>query len=61
MRVYVDRGYPGAQKMYEEVEVLEPIRRKPGKKLPALGCVLLRYTCPIARHIDLRIAGPPSV
>ena len=36
MRVYVDRGYPGAQKMYEEVEVLAPIRRKPGKKLSAL-------------------------
>ena len=29
-------GYPGAQKMYEEVEVMEPIRRKPGKKLSAL-------------------------
>ena len=25
------------------------------------GCVLQGYTCPIARHIDLRIAGPPSV
>ena len=36
VRVYVDRGYPGAQKMYEEVEVLAPIRRKPGKKLSAL-------------------------
>ena len=32
-RAYVDRDYPGAQKMYEEVEVLAPIRRKPGKKL----------------------------
>ena len=42
VRVYVDRGYPGAQKMYEEAEVLEPIRWKPGKKLSALesstGC-----------------------
>ena len=36
VRVYVDRGYPRAQKMYEEVEVLEPIRRKLGKKLSAL-------------------------
>ena len=36
VRIYVDRGYPGAQKMYEEVEVLAPIRRKPGKKLSAL-------------------------
>ena len=36
VRVYTDRGYPGAQKMYEEVEVMEPIRRKPGKKLSAL-------------------------
>ncbi len=36
VRVYADRGYPGAQKMYEEVEVMEPIRRKPGKKLSAL-------------------------
>ena len=33
VRIYVDRGYPGAQKMYEGVEVLVPIRRKPGKKL----------------------------
>ena len=33
MRAYVDRGYPGAQKMYEGVEVLAPIRKKPGKKL----------------------------
>ena len=31
--VYTDMGYPGAQKMYEEVEVLAPIRRKPRKKL----------------------------
>ena len=36
VRVYMDRGYPGAQKMYEAVEVLAPIRRKPGKKLSAL-------------------------
>ena len=36
VRVYMDRGYPGAQKMYEEAEVMEPIRRKPGKKLSAL-------------------------
>ena len=36
VRIYVDRGYPGAQKMYEVVEVLAPIRRKPGKKLSAL-------------------------
>ena len=33
VRVYTDRGYSGAQKMYEEVEVLAPIRRKPGKKI----------------------------
>ena len=33
VRAYVDRGYPGAQKMYEGVEVLAPIRKKPGKKL----------------------------
>ena len=33
VRVYVDRGYPGAQKMCEEVEALAPIRRKPGKKI----------------------------
>ena len=33
VRAYMDRGYPGAQKMYEGVEVLEPIRQKPGKKL----------------------------
>ena len=32
VRVYVDRGCPGAQKVYEEVEVLAPIRWKPGKK-----------------------------
>ena len=36
VRAYMDRGYPGAQKMYKEVEVLAPIRRKPGKKLSAL-------------------------
>ena len=36
VRVYMDEGHPGAQKMYEEVEVLAPIRRKPGKKLSAL-------------------------
>ena len=35
-RAYMDRGYPGAQKMHEEVEVLAPIRRKPGKNLSAL-------------------------
>ena len=33
VRVYVGRGYPRAQMMYEEVEVLAPISRKPGKKL----------------------------
>ena len=33
VRVYTDRDYPRAQKMYEEVEVLAPIRRKPGKKI----------------------------
>ena len=33
VRAYVDRGYLRAQEMYEEVEVLAPIRRKPGKKL----------------------------
>ena len=33
VRAYVDRGYPGAQKMYEGVEMLAPIRKKPGKKL----------------------------
>ena len=31
VQVYVDMSYPGAQKMYEEVEVLTPIRQKPGK------------------------------
>ena len=36
MRVYVDRGYPGAQKMHEGVGVLAPIRRKLGKKPSAL-------------------------
>ena len=36
VRVYTDRGYPGTQKMYEEVEVPAPIRRKLGKKLLAL-------------------------
>ena len=36
VRVYMDRGYPGTQKMYEEVEVLAPIRWKPGKKPSAL-------------------------
>ena len=36
VRIYVDRGYPGAQKMYEEVEVLAPIRWKPRKKILAL-------------------------
>ena len=36
VRTYVDRGYPGAQKMYEAVEVLAPIRWKPRKKLSAL-------------------------
>ena len=25
-----------------------------------IGCVLQGYVCPVARHIDLRIAGPPS-
>ena len=33
VQIYVDRGYPGAQKMHEEVEVLAQIRWKPGKKL----------------------------
>ena len=37
VRIYVDKGYPGAQKMYEDVEVLEPIRRKPGKKLSEIA------------------------
>ena len=32
MRAYVDRGYLGVQKMYEEVEVLSLISRKPGKE-----------------------------
>ena len=36
VRVYTDGGYSMAQKMYEEVEVMEPIRRKPGKKLSTL-------------------------
>ena len=33
MRAYVNKGHPGAQEMYEDGEVLAPIRRKPGKKL----------------------------
>ena len=36
VRVYMDGGYLGAQKMYDKVEVLAPIRRKFGKKLSAL-------------------------
>ena len=36
VRVYMDRGYPGAQEMYEEMEALALIRWKPGKKLSAL-------------------------
>ena len=31
--VYVDRGYPRAQEMYEDMGVVAAIRRKPGKKL----------------------------
>ena len=43
VRVYMDRGYPRAQKMYEEVEALAPIRRKPRKssrrsKKSSTGC-----------------------
>ena len=33
VRTYADRGYPGAQEMYEDVEVVAAIRRKPGKNL----------------------------
>ena len=33
VRTHVDRGCPGAQEMYEDVKVLEPIKRKPGKRL----------------------------
>ena len=32
-RTYVDRGYPRAQEMYEDVEVVAAIRRKSGKRL----------------------------
>ena len=31
VRIYVDRGYPGVQEMYKDVEVVAAIRRKPGK------------------------------
>ena len=33
VRTYVDRGYPRAQEMYEDVKVVAAIRRKPGKRL----------------------------
>ena len=52
VRVYTDRGYPGAQKMYEEVEVMEPIRRKPGKKLSALEKEFNRLHSKIRVHVE---------
>ena len=52
VRVYTDRGYPGAQKMYEEVEVLEPIRRKPGKKLPDVEKTFNRLHSKIRVYVE---------
>ena len=43
------------------IEILPGMPGTTEDKIHHMGCVLLRYTCPIARHIDLRIAGPPSV
>ena len=49
---YMDKGYPGAQKMYEDVEVLEPIRRKPGKKLPYVEKVFNRLHSKIRVYVE---------
>ena len=48
----MDKGYPGAQKMYEDVEVLEPIRRKPGKKLPYVEKVFNRLHSKIRVYVE---------
>ena len=48
----MDRGYSGAQKMYEEVEVLAPIRRKPGKKLSALEKEFSRLHSKIRYYVE---------
>ena len=42
----------GAQKMYEEVEVLAPIRRKPGKKLSALEKEFSRLHSKIRIYVE---------
>ena len=52
VRIYVDKGYPGAQKMYEDVEVLEPIRRKPGKKLSEIEKAFNRLHSRIRVYVE---------
>ena len=52
--VYTDMGYPGAQQMYEGVEVLAPIRRKPGKKLSALEKEFNRLHSKIRVYVEHR-------
>ena len=52
VHIYVDRSYSGAQKMYEEVEVLAPIRRKPGKKLSALEKEFNRLHSKIRTYVE---------
>ena len=55
VRVYTDRGYPGAQKMYEGVEMLEPIRRKPGKKLSDVEKAFNRLHSKIRVYVEYAI------
>ena len=52
VRTYMDRGYPVAQKMYEEVEVLAPIRRKPGKKLSDVEKTFNRLHSKICVYVE---------
>ena len=54
VRVYTDRDYPGAQKMYEEMEALAPIRRKPGKKPLALEKEFNRLYSKIRVYVGAR-------
>ena len=52
VRIYVDKGYPGAQEMYEDVEVVPAIRRKPGKSLSDIEKAFNRIHSKIRVYVE---------
>ena len=57
LRSYGDRGYQGAQKVDPDVEVVLPIRRKPGKELSPEEREINRLQSKVGSMWKMRSAG----